>query len=82
MKKPDICTSLSCTAPKKHCCECSHAYYEKTLIVNGKKNFMEFNPMFGPLFLNENGEPRKRQPTERNPVWREFEKWYQGIRKL
>ena len=77
---PDICSSLSgCTPPNKHCPECSHAYYEGNAVVNGKDNLFEFNPQYGPFFRNKDGSLRKRQPTEKNPVWREFAKWHDSL---
>jgi hypothetical protein len=77
---PDICSSLSgCTAPNKHCPKCSHAYYTGSVYVGGKENLFEFSPQYGPFFRNKDGKLRKRQPTEKNPVWREFAKWHDSL---
>jgi len=74
---PDICSSLSgCAPPQDHCRECSHAYWQVEVVVNGKTNRFEFNPQFGPIFMNCNWDPLKRQPCEKNPVRDEFEKWH------
>ena len=74
---PDICNSMSdCTPPKDYCCECSHAQYRVELLVNHRTNRFEFNPQFGPIFMSSKWEPLKRQPTDKNPVWDAFEKWY------
>jgi len=74
---PDICSSMSgCSPPQKHCKECSHSYHFGSIVVNGKEHKFEFNPQYGVMFLKKDGEPRKRQPLEKNPVWDEFSRWH------
>ena len=78
MIEPDICTSLICPGPpNKHCPKCSHAiFFGEGTDVNGKVWRWEFNPMFGPTFLNIKKKPLKRQPiSENHPAWKPFEKW-------
>jgi len=73
---PDLCTSLSSCQGGDYCRECSHSLFFGEVFVNDKKWTFEFSPQFGPMFTNKDGEPKKVQPAEKNPVWDEFQKWY------
>jgi len=70
------CNSLSGCSGGDYCKKCSHSRYFGEVIVNGRRWNFEFNPWFGPLFLNSSGEPKKVQPAEKHPVWDEFQKWH------
>ena len=70
------CTSLDCHGDHDHCPKCSHGIYFGSGMVNGREWKWTFNPRFGPVFLKKDGEPRKRQPEMRNPVWGVFKRWY------
>ena len=79
MKKlyPDICNSFSgCQPPQDHCRNCCHAHFRGIVESNGKKHRFEFNPKFGVTFLKADGGARKVQPSYKNPVWDEWEKWH------
>lgn len=42
----------------------------------GKRTWRwEFHHYLGPTFLDHRGEPLKRQPGERSPVWPVFNAW-------
>ena len=52
--------------------------------IGGKKYRWEFHEYLGPTFLRKDGEPLVRQPSEKHPVWKEFDKWlvkYKAARK-
>jgi len=77
MLKPDFCTSLNgCIPPNKHCRDCSHAVWFGEVEVIGKKHLFQFNPQYGVTFVTKSGEPRVRQPSEKNPVWEAWGKWH------
>jgi len=78
VKPPNFCNSINCNGnlDKDYCIKgCSHAQWVDILVVNGKKYPFEFNQRFGPVFLRKDGEPKVNQPSEKHPVWAEFEKW-------
>ena len=78
MKPPNDCNSIHCNGnlDRDYCINgCSHAVWMDTLVVNGKEYHFEFNQVSGPTFLRKDGEPRVRQPSEKHPVWKEFDKW-------
>jgi len=72
------CNNLttSCSPPKDYCSKCSHANYFGKVFVNDTQWAFTFNPQFGPLFVNLDGEPKKVQPAEHNPVWAKFQLWH------
>jgi hypothetical protein len=75
--QPDICTSLSgCAPPQEHCPNCSHAFFNGELYVNGIRWPFEFNPQFGVTFKTAMGGELKTQPSEPHPVWAAFGKWH------
>ena len=45
-------------------------------IVNGREWRWEFHRYLGPTFLKQDGEPRKKFPSEKHPVWDVFEAWH------
>jgi len=71
------CNNLttSCSPPKDYCRKCSHANYFGEVFVDGKQWRFTFNPYFGPLFVNLDGEPKKVQPSKQT-VWDAFQIWY------
>jgi hypothetical protein len=71
----DRCSSLSGCKGGEYCEKCSHSHYSGEVFVNGIRWNFEFNPRFGPLFVNLDGEPKKVQPGENHKVWDEFGKW-------
>jgi len=73
---PDHCSSIMCSPPHNYCGECSHASFNGSAVVAGRKWRWEFLPRFGPLYLRADGEPMKRQPGEKHPVWDSFQKWF------
>ena len=78
MKPPNYCNSINCPGDldKDYCINgCSHAEWVDILEVNGIKYPFEFTTRFGPVFLTKDGSVKKRQPSEKHPVWKEFEKW-------
>jgi hypothetical protein len=75
LKPPDYCTSICCRGNDSYCKDCSHALWYGSATVNGKLWHWEFNPRFGPVFLTKDGSVKKRQSSEKHPVWKEFEKW-------
>ena len=82
--EPDICTSLMCPGPpNKHCRECSHCIvFGQGTDKHGITWKWEFNPRFGPLFVDANGEPLDDQPIEEDDVrWEPFEAWYAAYRE-
>jgi len=44
-------------------------------MVNGRMWRWDFHNHLGPTFLKKNHDFRKKQPSEKCPVWREFYKW-------
>jgi len=44
-------------------------------IVNGKRYYWDMHDYCGPLFTDKDGEPLKRQPGSRHPVWPAFNEW-------
>lgn len=48
---------------------------EGSAVVNGREWRWEFHEYCGPTFLRKDGEPLKRFPSEKHPVWDEFDKW-------
>ena len=74
----DYCTSLNCKSwGSEYCSRCSHYLkYGLGEDVDGTTWRWEFNPMFGPLFLDEEFEPLYDQPNEKSLCWDTFQKWY------
>ena len=71
-----ICTNYNCD----YCPECSHAIYRGW----GKDSDggwwrWQFQPRFGPLFLDKNGEPLEEQPDSDLPIWDAFQRWIDRI---
>ena len=52
-----------------------------TVTVNGKPMRFEFHRFCGPVVLNKDDSPRKNQPGERHPFWKEFDKWFQANKR-
>ena len=74
--QPDHCSSLRCNDFGSYCKKCSHASYDGAgKDSNGKMWRWRFSPHLGPLFERKDGEPLKRQPSEKSPAWDVFEAW-------
>lgn len=54
---------------------------EGEAVVNGKTVRWEFSDMFGPTFVNADGEPLKNQPGVRSAAWKAFERWHKELRE-
>lgn len=50
-------------------------------IVNGKTIRWEFSDMFGPTFVDSEGEPLEKQPGVRSAAWKAFEVWHKELRE-
>lgn len=48
---------------------------DQYVMVNGKRVYFEFSKWMGPTVVDNDGEPRQRQPGERNPFWPAFKVW-------
>lgn len=49
---------------------------EGEAVVRGRKWKWEFHEYMGPTWISPStGEPLRRWPGEKHPVWNEFEKW-------
>lgn len=74
---PDICSSFHCTSyPCDYCRKCSHAYFNGSAVIDGRKYRWEFNPRFGPSFSSRLGGECEWVPNSRHKVWKAFEKWH------
>lgn len=49
-------------------------FTDQRITVNGREWRFDYDPMFGPLWLRKDGEPRAHQYPKQE-VWDEFEKW-------
>lgn len=54
----------------------------RNIIVDDKKYLFEDHPNFGPHLLNKDGEPSKKQLSERHPFWNAVSLWYQQGKKF
>jgi len=63
-----------------HCKNCSHANFIFFQDYEGKRYRFSFNPHFGPMFLDKNGNDLKKQPmyTKKSKRWQAFEKWFEN----
>lgn len=81
---PAICTSSRCNNHGcNYCTACSHAIFEFHPKVNGKIYKAYFEPMFGFLF-NHGGlkkEPDWCPSSQRHPLWKAIDKWYDRFQK-
>ena len=75
--KPNVCTSLSGCNNTKHCRECSHAVYKARLKGRKKSHYVQFEPLFGPLFALRPGDRCNWTPNARHPLWKAFYKWHE-----
>lgn len=49
---------------------------DQVITVRGKKVRFDFSERFGPLVLDDEGNPLKKQPiSERDPFWEPFNAW-------
>lgn len=48
---------------------------EGSAVVRGRVWRWEHHNWGGPVWLNKDGSERKRQPGERHPVWKAYERW-------
>lgn len=53
---------------------------EGSAVVRGRTWRWDFHDYLGPCFVDAKGNPLKRQPTERNPVWDAFAVWLENYR--
>lgn len=44
--------------------------------VKGRTWIFEQHPMFGPVILRKNGNPKSRQPGSRSPFWPAWQAWH------
>ena len=73
--QPDICSSLRCNPPTTYCQKCSHAFFFGSAKVNGINYRWEYNPYHGPLFSRAKDGECRWIPSEKHPVWKEFDAW-------
>lgn len=78
---PALCTSLYNCDGGDYCGECSHGRYYGNVSAGGRKWTFEFSHRFGPVFTKKDGDPKKVQPSEKHPVWDEWQKWYNAVFK-
>jgi hypothetical protein len=58
------------------CLCCTPTHQGEGVDRNGRLWRWEFSPQFGPLFVNQQGDPLLVQPmSERHPVWPVFNEW-------
>jgi hypothetical protein len=50
--------------------------------ATGKRWKFEMHPYCGPVVLNADGDPAKRQPGEKSPFWEATTRWAQGGQRL
>jgi len=75
------CTSLYCNVQVsiKDCYTCSHLLIIGHCTI-GKRNYTwEFTPFFGPTFLTQKGEPRKKYPNPKHILWEIFNLWLDNL---
>lgn len=74
--RPNICTSLQCSPPKRHCRDCSHAIYTGRAEIDGRVYRWEHSPQFGPLFSRSRSGECDWSPHARHKVWQVFQEWH------
>lgn len=56
---------------------------DQVVMVRGRKVRFDFSELFGPLLLDDEGNPLKKQPiSERDPFWPPFNAWLAEYRKV
>lgn len=46
-----------------------------TAKIGNRIYWWDYHPYWGPTFLRKDGEPLRRQPGPKNPVWEALEVW-------